>query len=145
MGKVGVRPIADVSITRYDVPMSQSRFQGMTLNERLFSAGVLQRFDEALRMQDRATLEELLILVEAEPNLANVLLGEGYQCWFCGEGIDRADGLALSIGLWELWGGAAEAEPAQMIYAHFKCAETRMKGASMDLDREIFLLEEPES
>ena len=84
--------------------MSQSRYQGMTLNERLFAAGVLEEFDEALSRQDKAALEELLISVDTEPNLANVLLGEGYQCWFCGEGIDRADGPALSIGLWELWG-----------------------------------------
>lgn len=127
------------------MPMSKSKYAGMTLNERLFSAGLMARFDEALSTRDRATLEDLLVLVETEPNLANVLLGDGYECWFCGQGIDRADGPALSIGLWELWNGGAEAEPAQTIYAHFHCAETRMKGASMDLERDAFLPDEGES
>ena len=125
--------------------MSKSKYEGMTLNERLFSAGLLARFDEALSIRDRATLENLLAMVEAEPNLANVLLGEGYECWFCGHGIDRAGGPALSIGLWELWSGGAEAGPSQTIYAHFDCAETRMKGASMDIERDAFLLNDDES
>jgi hypothetical protein len=125
--------------------MSKSKYAGMTLNERLFSAGLTARFDEALSARDRATLEALLVLVETEPNLANVLLGDGYECWFCGQGIDRADRPALSIGLRELWNDGAEAEPAQTIYAHFLCAETRMKGASMDLERDVFLSDEGES
>ena len=117
----------------------------MALNERLFSAGLLARFEEALSNRDRATLEDLLVLVETEPSLANVLLGEGYECWFCGQGIDRVDGPALSIALWELWNGGTEAEPTQTIYAHFHCAESRMKGASMDIEREVFLSDEGES
>ena len=125
--------------------MSQSKYDGMTLNERLFSAGLLGRFDEALGTRDRATLVDLLALVEVESSLANVLLGEGYECWFCGKGIDRANGPALSIGLWELWDGNAEAERTQTIYAHFQCAQTRMKGAPMDLEREVFQPDEGES
>ena len=66
-----------------------------------------------------------------------------YACWFCGLGLDRADGSALSIGLWGLWDGA-EDEPKQTIYAHWHCAETRMKGASMNLERDVFLPDEEE-
>lgn len=117
----------------------------MTLNERLFSAGLLARFDEALEARDQATLERLLVLVETEASLANILLGDAYQCWFCGKGIVRADGPALSIGMWELWNGDDGAEPMQTIYAHFRCAETRMKGATMDLDCELLLPDEGES
>ena len=122
--------------------MSVSKYAGMTLNERLFSVGLLAGFDEVLSTRDRATLEDLLVLVETESNLADVLLGEGYECWFCGHGLDRADGPALAIGLWELWNGG---EPAQTVYAHFRCAETRMKGASMDIERDAFLPNEDES
>ena len=125
--------------------MSKSKYAGMTLNERLFSAGLTARFDEALSVRDRVTLEALLVLVEAEPTLADVLLGDSYECWFCGQGIDRADGTALSIGLRELWNGGAAGQPAQTIYAHFHCAETRMKGASMELERDAFLPDEDES
>ena len=38
----------------------QSDFAGMTVNERLYLAGLLSRFDEAVRCSDRATLLELL-------------------------------------------------------------------------------------
>lgn len=127
------------------IRMGKSRYEGMTLNERLSSAGLLARFDEALSTGDRRSVEELLVIVETEPSLANVLLGEGYECWFCGNGIDRADGPALSIGMWELWNGDAEAEPAQTIYAHLGCAETRMKGASMNIERDAFLPDDGES
>ena len=125
--------------------LSNSKYAGMTLNERLFSAGLLARFDEALEARDRATLERLLVLVETEASLANVLLGDAYQCWFCGQGIVRADGPALSIGMWELWSGDEEAEPMHMIYAHFRCAETRMKGASMDFEWDLLLPDDGES
>ena len=102
----------------------------------------MARFDKALDARDRATLEDLLVLVETEPNLANALLGDSFQCWFCALGIDRADSPALSIGVWNLWNGQAEAEPTQIIYAHWHCAETRMKGASMNLERDTFLPDE---
>ena len=74
--------------------MSNSKYAGMTLNERLFSEGLLASFDEALNAGDLAKLEDLLVQVETEPGLANALLGNSFQCWFCGLGIDRADGLA---------------------------------------------------
>lgn len=80
-----------------------------------------------------------------EPSLANALLGNGFQCWFCGLGIDRADGPALSIGLWDLWNGGAEVEPTQTIYAHWHCADPRMKGSSMNSERGDFLPDEGES
>jgi hypothetical protein len=67
-----------------------------------------------------------------------------YECWFCGLGIDPADDSALVIGLWNLWNGT-EDSPAQNIFVHFDCAETRMKGASMSLERDTFLLDEGES
>ena len=42
----------------------------MTLNERLFAAGLLPAFDVALAARDRAALTETLTAVDAEPGLA---------------------------------------------------------------------------
>jgi hypothetical protein len=42
----------------------QGRYEGMTVNERLFNAGILAQFDEAARRRDRARLVELLRQVE---------------------------------------------------------------------------------
>jgi len=39
-------------------------YSGMTTNERLFVAGVLDQFDDAARKRDRATMIELLSRVE---------------------------------------------------------------------------------
>jgi hypothetical protein len=39
-------------------------YRSMTVNERLFTAGVVDQFDEALRQADRVRLTELLTLVE---------------------------------------------------------------------------------
>ncbi len=39
-------------------------YSGMTLNERLFAAGLLDQFDAAARRRDRAQLVELLKLVQ---------------------------------------------------------------------------------
>lgn len=52
----------------------------MTLNERLFAAGLLPAFDRALANRDRAALTEMLTAVDTKPALVNVLLGEGYEC-----------------------------------------------------------------
>lgn len=41
----------------------QDRYAGMTLNERLFAAGLLDRFDAAVRAGDRAALAEILAQV----------------------------------------------------------------------------------
>jgi hypothetical protein len=43
---------------------SNSRFRGMTTNERLFEAGLLERFGDAARMRDRAAMSEILSQVD---------------------------------------------------------------------------------
>ena len=45
-------------------PPSQTRFGGMTVNERLFEAGTTAQFDEAVGRRDRAALVQLLMAVE---------------------------------------------------------------------------------
>ena len=44
----------------------QGRYAGMTVNERLFVAGLLEKFDEAVRLRDRAGIVRLLTEVEVE-------------------------------------------------------------------------------
>ena len=121
--------------------MSEERFSGMSLNERLFAAGLLPAFDEALVARDRAALIEMLTAVDTKPALVNVLLGEGYECWFCGDCIspDHAD--ALYVELSRLWSDTVEA-PTQAIYAHFDCAHERMRGTKMEIERETFSLDD---
>ncbi len=116
----------------------------MTLNERLFAVGLLPAFDEALANRDRAALMKMLTTVEATPGLVNVLLGEDYECWFCGNGIAPDEPDALHIGLTTLW-SENEAEPRQTIYAHFACAEQRMRGAKMKIERDTFTIEDDEA
>ena len=41
-----------------------SPYAGMTLNERLFTAGLLDRFDQAVRDGDRSVMAELLAQVD---------------------------------------------------------------------------------
>ena len=124
--------------------MSEERFSGMTLNERLFAAGLLTAFDEALATRDRAALTQMLTAVDTEPGLVNVLLGEGYECWFCGNGISPEDADALHIGLSNLWSDT-EVGPTQTIYAHFGCAHKHMRGAKMEIEAETFSREDGES
>ncbi len=45
-------------------------YAGMTTNERLFSAGLLERFDVAARRRDREEMIRILIQVELEPQEA---------------------------------------------------------------------------
>jgi len=45
-------------------PPAQTRFGGMTVNERLFEAGTFTKFDEAVARRDRAALIQLLMAVE---------------------------------------------------------------------------------
>ncbi|WP_331011656.1 hypothetical protein [Sphingomonas sp.] len=116
----------------------------MTLNERLFAAGLLPAFDEALASRDRVALAEMLTAVDTNPGLANALLGEGYECWFCGSGISREHTDALHLGLSNLWNDAIAA-PTQTIYAHFDCAHKRMRGAKMEIERETFSLDEADT
>lgn len=118
--------------------MEKADYKGMSINERLLAAGVLQAFDVAIAERNRPKLEALLNLVDAlGPGLVDQLLGEGeYACWFCGEGMSRGGEYALSIGLSDLWGGNHGDEPTQTIYSHYRCAELRMKGASMSLEQD---------
>lgn len=116
----------------------------MTLNERLMEVGVLTAFDDALAMRDQKRLSEILDSVDASPGTAETLLGVQYSCWFCGNSIEKGGWPALSIALTNIWNDEPELEPTQVIYAHFTCAETRMKGTSMSLEADILFPDETE-
>ena len=45
-------------------PPTQTRFGGMTVNERLFEAGTMAQFDEAVGRRDQPALVRLLMAVE---------------------------------------------------------------------------------
>lgn len=47
---------------------------GMTVNERLFEAGLLDLFDEAVRERDRPRLIELLAQVDVSSKTADAIL-----------------------------------------------------------------------
>lgn len=115
------------------------RYSGMTLNERLFAAGILDAFDVAISDSNRAKVIELLGAVEVDNpyGIANSLLGLGYQCWFCGDGVEQDGRSALAIGLSDLWTEDYSAPPAQVIYAHFDCAQKRLQGSSMALEHDV--------
>lgn len=119
--------------------MEKFNYKGMSINERLLAAGVLETFDVAVAERNRPKLEALLTSIDSlGPGLVDHLLGDGdYACWFCGEGMSRAGEPALSIGLSDLWGGNLGSEPTQTIYSHYRCAELRMKGVSMSLKQDI--------
>jgi len=56
--------------------MESGQFDGMTVNERLFSAGLLETFDVAVGRRDRDTLIAILsevALVDAETTADSVL------------------------------------------------------------------------
>ncbi len=65
-----------------------------------------------------------------------------YQCWFCGQGIERADAGAVMINVESLWrwqdGTRTDDDPRQSIYAHSNCAKDQLKGATMNLEPHIF-------
>ena len=65
-----------------------------------------------------------------------------FQCWFCGEGIDRTDSGAIIMTVENLWRweaeSASEDDPMQSVYAHSTCAKDRLQGATMDLDPSVF-------
>jgi len=44
----------------------RSRYEGMTTNERLFDAGILQAFSDAVSTRDRAEMIRLLASVDIE-------------------------------------------------------------------------------
>lgn len=119
--------------------MEKANYSGMTLNERLFAAGVLDEFDAAIDEKNRERVVELLGTIEVDNphGIANSLLGLGYECWFCGEGIERNDRQALAIGLSDLWSDQCDEPPTQIIYAHFDCAQKRMEGPSMALEQDV--------
>lgn len=110
----------------------------MTLNERLFAADLLSDFDAALASGDAEKLKHLLVQVDADPSLAKALLNEGYECWFCGNGLYRESNDALRIVVGNLWENDTD-NPAQEIYSHFACAAEHMAGAKMTLERETFV------
>lgn len=123
--------------------MNKNRYDGMTLNERLFAAGLLEQFDDALSARDQDALVDLLAEVDADSSLATTLLGESYACWYCDESINKSNGSALKIGFKGLWSEDPDPEPTQMIYAHFDCANKLLKGATMEVEHEI-LFPEPD-
>ncbi len=63
---------------------------------------------------------------------------KGYQCWFCGEGIERADANAVMVAVENLWRWDAQSksddDPWQAIYAHSTCARAHLKGATMEIE-----------
>jgi hypothetical protein len=66
----------------------------------------------------------------------------GYQCWFCGQGVERADSGAVVITVESLWrwdaGSRGDDDPLQSVYAHSRCAKDRLQGATMALEPHIF-------
>jgi len=59
----------------------------------------------------------------------------GYQCWFCDQGIERADANAVIINVESLWRWVDAAlmndNPSQSIYAHSLCAKDRLTGGRL--------------
>lgn len=65
-----------------------------------------------------------------------------YQCWFCGNGIDRTDTGAVMISIGNLWrwdsGAQRDDDPWQSIYVHSECAKDRMRGPTMTIEPSVF-------
>jgi len=65
-----------------------------------------------------------------------------FQCWFCGEGIDRGDVGAVIVSVANLWRWSENKrgadEPSQDFYCHTECAKRRMAGNNMTLEAHIF-------
>jgi hypothetical protein len=60
-------------------PPRTGTFEGMTVNERLYAAGLLEKFDAASRARDRAGVIDLLKLVALSAqaaSTADAMLGE---------------------------------------------------------------------
>lgn len=66
----------------------------------------------------------------------------GFQCWFCGQDIERDDAHAVVITVENLWrwesGSATDDDPLQSVYGHSVCVRDRLTGATMDLDPSLF-------
>ena len=52
--------------------MNEQRYAGMTTNERLYTAGLLETFDAAFRRRDRKEMIRLLGLVELSGQSATI-------------------------------------------------------------------------
>lgn len=64
---VRLPPLADIGLPSQVGGMSDgSRYAGMTLNERLFAAGLIEAFDAAKRTRDRAEMIRLLTDVDVD-------------------------------------------------------------------------------
>jgi hypothetical protein len=65
-----------------------------------------------------------------------------YQCWFCGQAIERSDAGAVLVTVENLWrydaGSTSKDDPLQHVYAHAACAKDRMQGDTMALDPSVF-------
>jgi len=65
-----------------------------------------------------------------------------FQCWFCGQGIERSDVGAVIITIESLWRWESESQsdddPVQSVYAHSHCAKAKLEGATMDIEPSIF-------
>ena len=65
-----------------------------------------------------------------------------FQCWFCGQGIERSDAGAVIITIESLWRWEGESQsdddPVQSVYAHSHCAKPKLEGATMDFEPSIF-------
>ena len=76
----------------------------------------------------------------AEPTRIGIMIE--YQCWFCGQGIERSDAGAVAITLQNFWrwyaGSQQDDDPLQMVYAHSGCVRARLSGETMELDPSIF-------
>lgn len=70
------------------------------------------------------------------------MIGNGFECWFCGSAIDRSDDGAVMLTVESLWDWEAGEEPddprVQSVFAHSVCAKSKLKGASMELELHIF-------
>jgi hypothetical protein len=64
-----------------DDPRARPDFSGMTVNERLFTADLMDAFDAAVRRRDRARMVEMLraVAVEDAEATADTLLADPKQ------------------------------------------------------------------
>jgi len=50
-----------------------SKYDGMTTNERLWEAGILDSFDEAMRELDGVRMKELLVMVDLDDQADHIV------------------------------------------------------------------------
>jgi hypothetical protein len=65
-----------------------------------------------------------------------------FQCWICGEAINRDDENAVLLSIGGLWrwaeGRRGADDPCQDIYLHSHCAKDRLAGATMEFEPSAF-------